>query len=613
MVKQKTLFISLMVVVCLTASCATEEPPEQVFKGLVEPFVFDSLALTPIAATAAGYYEHVRGGQGSAAEGEKQEDATITPLVEMLDDYSPEGVAKRTQFYKDFRQELHGAVDRERLRGDVWADYAAVDDHIDRVLFELEKEKAHEHNPTLYVELVGSALYTPLVHEYGPATERYRHIIARLEKVPAFLEQAKKNLKSSPAIWTEVAAQENEGNIKLVRDVIPAGLPQELKRDYGQASQAALEALEGFSSYLNNELAKQTGHDWRLGRPLYTEKLKTRLTTDKSPDEILQAAEAEFEKTRAQMVEVAKPLHREIYGNQRPPSDEALLKDVFDVVNDDHRLRRAGDLLDQIKKDIAEVQTGVAEAAIVNLPAVKNLQVVETPEFMRGIYSVAGFMPAPPLQPQLGAYYWVTPIPPDWPRARTNSKLRELNLFKLELLTIHEVMPGHYVQTEFSNQGHEELWNGGRVLRSVYPNGSYVEGWAVYITDALVAAGYKSDSGEFQITWLKDKLRVLANAILDIRVHAMDMSEEEAAEFLRMRAFQEAEEVRGKIQRLKLSSAQLPLYYHGWQEWLRVREHYQTETQDFSLTSFHEKALRAGPVPADELGYLTARRPMEDN
>ena len=346
---------------------------------------------------------------------------------------------------------------------------------------------------------------------------------------------------------------------------------------------------------------------------MYAEKFKAFVSAKKTPDQLLTQAEQDLQGTYDQIVAAARPVHKEIFGNQRPPSDMQLVKEVLEVIGDDHRLRRSGELIDQIKKDMDELRTYVEQAGIVFLPPRDNLQTIDTPEFMRGIYSVAGFMGAPPLEPQLGAYYWVTPIPSDWPRARVTSKLREYNLFALKLLSIHEAVPGHYVQTEFSNEGHEGLPKTRRILRSVYANGGYVEGWATYITDALVEAGYQNGKPEFQVSWLKHQLRVQANAILDIRMHAMNMSDEEAEELLRTKAFQEAEEIRGKIVRAKLSSAQLSLYYHGWKEWLRVREHYQTETTDFKLTSFHDKALREGPVPVPaELAYLTAQRPIAE-
>lgn len=604
-VKNKVCSILALLALGFWAGCATERPPAEVFNEMVEPFVFDVLALSPITATAMGYHEHVRGGHG-----ENTGDASVTPLDTMLDDYSPSGIAKRVSFYKDFQSRLRGAVDRERLMGQEWADYAIVENQIQKELFELEKARSHEHNPTLYVELVGTSLFTPLVHEYAQKTERYRHIIARLEKLPAFLEQAKQNLQSSPGIWTEVAREENDGNINLVAKVIPAGLPDELKSEYQQVSAKALEALRDFNNYLTTDLAKRDQHDWRLGKDLYAEKFKIYLTTDKSPEELLAEVEADFQKSYDEIIEVARPMHREIYGNQRPPNERALMTDVLDVVADDNRLRSGDQIIDQIKKDLEDLRAFAQEASIVNMPPRDNLQVIETPEFMRGVYSVAGFMPAPPLQPQLGAYYWVTPIPSDWSRAQVNSKLREYNLFKLKLLSMHEAIPGHYIQFEFANEGIEGEPKFRRILRTVFANGSYVEGWAAYATETMVTAGYES-SDEMRLNWIKDKLRVQANAILDIRLHTMNMSDEEATDLLRNRAFQESAEVEGKIRRAKLSSVQLPLYYYGWKEWRRVREHYQNETTDFSLTSFHDKALRAGPMPLPELGYITAERAME--
>ena len=608
MLKKPSIALCAAAVVFWLGACATEDPPPEVLAGLLDPFVYDSLAMTPIAATAAGYREHVRGGgdeEGAAP--------TITPLDGAMDDYSSDGIAKRIAFYKDFQTKLHATVDRERLMEGAWVDYAVVDQHVAQVLFTLQKERVHEHNPTLYVEALGSALFAPLVHEYGPAEGRYRHIIERLDKLPAFLEQAKQNLQSSPDIWTQTAISENDGNIKLVESVIPAGLPESLKSDFDGVAGPALDALRSFSDYLKSDLGRRNQHDWRLGRDLYAEKFKAFVSDKKTPDELLTQAEAELQTTYDEIIAAARPVHKDIFGNQRPPSDMALMKDVLEVIGDDHRIRRSSQLIDQIKKDVDELRTSVDQAGVVLLPPRDNLQIIDTPEFMRGIYSVAGFMGAPPLEPKLGAYYWVTPIPSDWPRARVTSKLREYNLFALKLLSIHEAIPGHYVQSEFSNEGHEDLPKVRRILRSVYANGPYMEGWSTYITEALVDAGYQEESKEFRVNWLKHKLRVIANAILDVRMHTTNMSDDEAEEFLRTKAFQESEEIRGKIMRVKLSSAQLPLYYHGWKEWLRVREHYQTETTDFSLTSFHDKALREGPVPLPfELAYLTTNRPMAD-
>ena len=608
-VKKKRSKILVAVLAGLLGSCAVGEIADEALQETLEPFMHETLAQVPVYATTLGYYVHKAPGEQDGASPEVR-------LDEMLDDFSADGIAKRVVSLKAVQERLR-QIDRSKLNGHDFVDHAVVDNYVSRTLFELEKERAHEHNPTLYVELLGTALHTLMVHEYAPAAERYRHLIGRLRQAPAFLDQAKANLKASPDVWTEVAIAENEGTITLVEKVIPAGLPAELKGDYEAAAGPALEALRGFSAYLKNDLAKRNQHEWRLGKQLYTEKFQLMLNTKKTPEQFLQEAEAAFEAAYGKAIDKARPMHRAIYGNQRPPNDLALMKEVLEVVADDNRLRSGNQFIDQAKKDIGELRKFVEEAGLVFVPGNDNLQIIETPEFMRGTYSVAGFVGAPALQPKLSAFYWVTPIPSSWSRNREISKLREYNLLKLKLLTLHEAIPGHYVQTEFANQGvtdpeAEPMADLSRLLRAAFPDPSYLEGWATYMEAAVVEAGYEGNSDEFQINWMKEQLRIIANAIIDIRMHAMDMSEDEAEKLLRARAFQESEEASGKILRAKLTSAQLPLYYHGWQQWVRVRDHYQSETTDFSPTSFHDKALRNGAAPMPEIAYVISKVPLAD-
>jgi uncharacterized protein (DUF885 family) len=221
---------------------------------------------------------------------------------------------------------------------------------------------------------------------------------------------------------------------------------------------------------------------------------------------------------------------------------------------------------------------------------------------MRGIYSVGGFSPAPPLEPQLGAFYWITPIPADWPKERVESKLREYNFYKLKLLTIHEAMPGHYVQLQVSNDVQPQS---RRVLRSVYGNGAYVEGWGQYSEQMMLDEGFLDRSPEMALTFAKEELRVLANAIIDIRLQMLNMTDQEALDLMEKQTFQETEEANGKLQRAKLSSAQLPTYFVGWRGWLDAREKYkQAKGNSYQLAVFNDKALHAGSVPLNMLNQL---------
>ena len=586
---------------CFAAGCSTEDPPAEVFQRAVEPFVFDALALTPVEATEMGYHEHVRGGDVEGKE------ASQMSLDTMLDDYSAEAIQKRIQFLKDFQTRLRQEIpDRNRLAGEPFADYAVVDNLVTRDLFELEEVKTYEHNPVLYVQLLGRALYGPFMLEYASKPERFRHIIARLEKVPGFLNQAKQNLKSSPDVWTEASRSENDGTIRFVERTLAAEAPAELKADYDAAAKTALAALRDFNNYLDTDLAKRNQDDWRLGADLYAKKLRLWTgSADKTPDQLLSEAEAELATATKELIESARPVHKEIYGNQRPPTDDALIRDVLDVVSDENRLSSGAGLLDQINKEIEEAKKFAQDKELAPLPPGNNLRVIETPEFLRANNPVANFIGAPPLQPSLAALFMLTPIPPDWPRARELSKLREYNLYQLKLLTVEYAIPGHYVAREFANTAEPPY---RRVLRA-QGNPAFNDGWSAYITDSAVGAGL-AGGNELRVVYIKQKMRIITDAIVDIGMHAKNMSEDEAMKLLQQQAYQEVEGGRDKIQRVRLTSARLPLQFFGWREWLRVRDHYQNETQDFSLRSFHEKALRAGPMPFPDLGYVTAQRPM---
>jgi uncharacterized protein (DUF885 family) len=215
---------------------------------------------------------------------------------------------------------------------------------------------------------------------------------------------------------------------------------------------------------------------------------------------------------------------------------------------------------------------------------------------------VGGFNPAPALEPQLGAFYWVTPIPSNWPKERIESKLREYNTYGLMQLTIHEAMPGHWVQFEVADNVQPKS---RRLLRNLFGNGPYIEGWATYAQQLMSDEGFLNNSVELRLTLYKQLLRAIANSILDIRFQTMGMTEKEAIDLLVNETFQEKEEASAKVQRAQLSSCQLPTYFVGWRGWLDTREEYKKRKgAGFNLQEFHDTALKESAVPMPVLGGL---------
>jgi uncharacterized protein (DUF885 family) len=545
-------------------SCQKGGPVD--FEPVRSDFVYGSLALSPVSATQAGYHYY------------KQ-----LPLDEMLDDYSQAGVQGQRMFWEGFRDRL-AKIDPNSLTPEDRADYEMIGDQISLALLELDTIQNWRHNPTQYVELVGNALFEPYVLDYAPKEKRYKQIIARLQKIPNLMEQAKANLASSPEVWTKVAQEENDGNIGLIEGTLKTDAPEDLRGDYDAAAKPAAEALRDFNNWLKTDLSKRLS-DWRLGKTNYDLKFKYMLEVGKAPSEVLAEAEAELKVTQDKMAKLAAPLS---------------IREALDKIAQDHTT--PDNYFNEARKDLAEATAFVRAKNLIPLPDTSNLKVIETPEFMRGIYGVGGFAAAPALEPQLGAFYWITPIPKNWPKERVDSKLREYNTYGLQHLTVHEAMPGHYVQFEYANRM-EPLSR--RLLRNLYGNTPYVEGWAFYTQEMMADEGYLDNSIGYRMTLYKQILRAIGNAILDIRLHTMGMTDEQAMDLMLNQTFQEKEEAIAKLQRAQLSSVQLPCYFVGWKGWHQVRDDYEkANAGSFNLTGFHERALKESAVPLPILGQL---------
>jgi uncharacterized protein (DUF885 family) len=552
--------------VCLTACTQAPSPAPQDSSKLTEDFIYGTLALSPVSATQAGYHRH-----------------NGTTLDDLLDDYSAPGLEQQRGFCKGI-QDRAAAMDTAKLDKEQNADLDIIKSNAGLCLLELNTIQSFKHNPTVYVELLGNALFAPYMLNYAPVDERFDHITHRLEKVPALFEQAKANLADAPEVWNRVAREENDGNIALIDKTLRDAAPASRKAAYAAAAAKALAAARDFNAFLKDKLSSKTS-DWRLGKEKYDQKFALVLAAGRTPEQLLAAAEDDLKTVRAEMAKLAAP---------------QTIQQALDSIARQHPTR--DNYIAKAKEMLAQATAFVQQKDLLMLSGRSNLQVVETPEFLRGIYGVGGFNPAPALQPELGAFYWITPIPKSWSAARAESKLREYNDYGLQELTIHEAMPGHYVQFEYANAV-QPLSR--RLLRTIFSNGPYVEGWGVYAQQLMSDEGYLDNSKGLRLTFDKQILRVLANTILDVRLQTMGMTDQQALDLMIKDTYQEKEEATAKLQRAQLSSCQLPTYFVGWKGWLDVREGYKkAKGTAFSLKEFHERALKESGVSLPALAGL---------
>ncbi|MDE3009867.1 MAG: DUF885 domain-containing protein [Pseudomonadota bacterium] len=572
------------------------------FDGMATEFIHASLAMSPVAASDAGYHRH--------APGKGRPEVRLDSLLDQVD--AP-AQAQRVAFLQRWRARF-GAIEASALDREQQTDLMMLDDAIDSELLERQTIGTPRHNPALYVEMVGDALFRPMSQSYAAPPVRLGQALDRLAQVPRFLRQVRAVVESADPVFIDAAREENSGNIDLVEHDLRAAVAPypALARRHARLAPAALRAMHAFDGWLKGTLAQRRGApSWRIGGPSYARSFTLTMEAALEPAQLLADARQAFGDVRADLLRLALPLHREWFGqhgdheNLTPAAREnAVIREVLDRIAEDHV--QAADLLPHVDGELQSISDFIRAHDLVSLGDNSNLRVIPTPLFFRATYSVAGFSPPPALDPDGEAQYWVTPIDPQAPAGETESRLREYNNQTLRWLTIHEALPGHYVQGEHANRVQPE---GRRLLRALYANGAYVEGWAEYIAQVLLDAGYQGDDPRFRIVMRKIRLRLLANTILDISLHTQGMSDQEAMALMTDGALQTEAEAKGKLRRAKLSHVQLATYYVGLRAWQKVRQ--QVEAQrgtGFQLRAFHDQALDEGAVPLARLGTLLEAR-----
>jgi uncharacterized protein (DUF885 family) len=286
-----------------------------------------------------------------------------------------------------------------------------------------------------------------------------------------------------------------------------------------------------------------------------------------------------------------------------PPDDVKGRADtirlVLDRLNKEHG--KPDDLVRDARATVERIKTFIAEKDILRLPQPDTCKIIEMPEFHRG-NSVAYLNPAPPLDSKASSYYAVSPPPSGWDARRVETFLEEYNSRMLQVLTIHEAYPGHYVQLAYSNR-HPSL------IRRVLSSGVFAEGWAVYTEQMMLDQGYGDGDLPLRLNQLKFYLRAVGNAILDHKMHCENMTDEDAMELLTKRAFQSEGEAVGKIVRAKQSSCQLSTYFVGRTAFYRLRQQIQREMGDaFELGRYHEAVMDHGTLPVKYLPELVRER-----
>lgn len=514
-----------------------------------------------------------------------------------LDDLSAAGRAKSVDFAKKTLAELD-AIDTAKLSRENQIDAAILRNQLQSDIWGMDTLQAWAWDPQVYSGLAGGAIYNLMAREFAPLPERLKSATARMEKLPALFAQMRENIDPArvPKIHAETVARQNAGVISLVEQFIVPNADQlqgEDRKRLDAAVEGLRKAVAEHQLWLDKTLVPNAKGDFRIGQQLYDDKLKFALMSSLSRAEIKQRAEAELVRVRGEMYRIAQQVLKDKPGAPPLPdgaNDDQQQKAIEAALELAYADKPARDkVVDTAKATLAQATEFTKAKDLVTVPD-DPVEIILMPEFQRGV-AVAYCDSPGPLDKGLKTYYAISPIPDDWTDAQTDSFLREYNTRMIHLLSIHEAMPGHYLEGAFSARYPS-------TLRGVLRSGMFAEGWAVYTETVMMEAGYLDNDPLFHLMRYKFYLRAVANAILDQGVHVDGWSKEQAMELMVGRTFQQEREAEGKWVRAQLSSAQLPTYFVGVQEHFDLRKAMEAKLgKDFKLKAYHDQVLSYGAPP----------------
>ena len=492
------------------------------------------------------------------------------------------------------------AFDTNGLSANQLIDYKLIENLLNKFEWEIQQGKSWQWNPAQYNVAGGFAQLTN--ENFAPLDQRLQSVLGRMANVPAYYEAAKQNIHNPTLEHTQLAIQQNQGAFSVFSDALlekaeNSGLSDDEKALFIERFNQSRAAIKGYISWLQKlevKLEKNGARSFRIGAELYEQKFALDIQSGMSAKQLYYKAIADKERVQSEMAKITDKLWPKYFKEAKPADEKVAIKKLIDKLSARHVKRE--DFVSEVKAQIPELVKFVNEKQLVTLDPSKPLVVRETPAYMRGFAGASISAPGP-YDKKGNTYYNVTPLD-GMSDTQAESYLREYNHWILQILNIHEAIPGHYTQLVYSNESPS-------LVKSLFGNGAMVEGWAVYTERMMLEEGYGNFEPEMWLMYYKWNLRVICNTILDYGIQVKGMTKDQALDLMMNEAFQQKAEAEGKWRRATLSQVQLTSYYSGYREIYDFREEYkQLKGKDFDLKSFHEKFLSYGSAPVKYIRQL---------
>lgn len=484
-------------------------------------------------------------------------------------------------------------------------DYFILENILNSIIWHVETFREFEWNPAYYN--VGGTFAEILQSGHAPVEEKMKMLFLRMKNIPAYYENARQIIKNPTAEHTDLAIRQNKGSVevfsKMFRDSLEqCALSAEEKKEIEQGISRSVKAIEGYVQWLEKIKAisfkegKQKGfRSFRIGKKLYEKKFEYDIQSRFSAEEIYRIALQRKKELHAEMYSITAGLWNQYMGKKPVPADSLeAIRLLIEKISLKHVHRDS--FQTAIEKQIPELIRFVNEKNLLELDSSKPLVVRKEPAYMSGVAGASVNSPGP-YDKEGKTYYNVSSLV-HYSAEQAESYLREYNHYILQILNIHEAIPGHYTQLVYSNLSPS-------LIKSLFGNGAMIEGWAVYAERMMLESGYGNNVPEMKLMYDKWHLRTVCNTILDYSVHVLNMSKEEAVKLLTREAFQQQQEAENKWRRVSVTQVQLASYFTGFTEIFELREEMKKrKDKQFDLKKFHEEFLSFGSTPVQHIRKL---------
>ena len=476
-------------------------------------------------------------------------------------------------------------------------DFYLMENQLKSSIWSINKFKSYQWNPAQYNVSEGFAEI--INNNYAPLAQRLAAVKERLKFVPAYYEAAKKNIQNPTAEHTALAIDQNTGGLSvfevdLVEALTKSSISAQEKEKISSLSKDAISAIQSYCTYLK-ELKNEQPKSFRIGKELYEEKFAFDIQSNYTAQGIYEKAIIHKKELHQKMFAITKQLWPKYFATENCPSDSLIaIKKMIDRLSVEHV--KPSEFQAAIDKQIPLLVEFIKNKNLIYIDPSKPLVVRKEPAYMAGVAGASISSPGP-YDKNGNTYYNVGSLS-GWDEATAESYLREYNQYILQILNIHEAIPGHYTQLVYANQSPS-------LIKSILGNGAMIEGWAVYTEKMMLENGYGNNDPAMWLMYYKWNLRSTCNTIIDYSIQVNNMQKEAVIDLLTKQAFQQQAEAEGKWKRATLTQVQLCSYFTGFTEIVDLREAIKNkEKEKFDLKKFHETFLSFGSAPVKYIAAL---------